>query len=63
MVYEYCSLGNKYGLSIEYLWNVYCIILLLNYKLDKQVQYDEYSLYNNMSSMVMVDIGILQVRG
>jgi len=46
---------------MEYLWNVYCRRLLLNYKLDTYVQYDEYSLYNNMSSMVMVDIGILQV--
>jgi len=36
MVYEYCSLGNKYGL-MEYLWNVYCIILLLNYKLDTYI--------------------------
>lgn len=41
----------------EYLRNVYCIILLLNYKLDR---YNMMSilLYNNMSSMVIVDIGI-----
>lgn len=48
---------NKYGIVMEW----HCIILL-NYKSDKY-NIKSIPLYNNMSSVVMVDIGILQFWG